>query len=178
MSRLGKRELPIPPGVTVSMDGQVLHVSGPKGELKLSIREIVEIIVEEKIVKLKAKEDSIFARALWGTYSSHIFNMLKGVTEGFSKQLIIEGTGYKVEISGETLKLSLGFSHVIEVSVPKDLKVEVEKNKVTISGIDKELVGRFAAEVRSKKKPEPYKGKGVRYSDEIVERKQGKRTVA
>lgn len=178
MSRLGKKPIEIPKGVEVKMTDNVVVVKGPKGELKREFKtEIVGIEIKEEGVELKPKLDSIFANSLWGTYASHIANMVMGVTEGFTKKLIIEGVGFKAAVKGKTLDMALGFSHPVIVDIPEGLEVLVEKNNVTISGIDKEMVGSFAALVRAKKKPEPYKGKGIRYHDEVIIRKQGKKTV-
>jgi large subunit ribosomal protein L6 len=121
------------------------------------------------------KEDLFLNRSLWGTYASHVRNMVKGVTEGYTRKLILEGVGFKSEVKGQNLDLALGFSHPVIVEIPNDLTVTAEKNNITITGIDKEKVGQFAAKVRALKKPEPYKGKGFRYDDEVIRRKQGKK---
>jgi len=177
MSRLGKRPIEIPEKVEISQDGFTVKVKGPHGELSRVFRDDVDIALEDKAVTLSPKRNAQSAQALWGTYSSHIKNMIQGVSEPFVKKLVVEGVGFKVELSGSTLVLSVGFSHKVEVAIPEGLKVEVEKNVITISGIDKELVGQFTAKVRAYKKPEPYKGKGIRYEDEVVRRKQGKKTA-
>ena len=126
-------------------------------------------------IKIETGNNSKFARALWGTYGSHLTNMIHGVQTPFEKKLIIEGVGFRGEMSGNTLVLSLGFSHKIEVSIPEGLTVTVEKNVVNVSGIDKEAVGKFAAQIRGYRKPEPYKGKGIRYENEVIRRKEGKK---
>lgn len=177
MSRIGKQPVIIPDNTEVTKDGATVTVKGPLGELSRDFGSEVDMAIEGKEIVLKPADSSKFANALWGTYSSHLKNMVEGVNKPFEKKLIIEGVGFKVELSGSELVLSLGFSHKINVEVPKDLNVTVEKNNITVSGIDKEKVGQFTANIRALKKPEPYKGKGIRYDDEIVKRKQGKKTV-
>lgn len=177
MSRLGKRELKIPERTEVTVLDTAVQVKGPKGELARELHPLIRINVEEGVVKIEPKSQSKLARALWGTYASLLKSMLQGVHEPFSKKLIIEGVGYRASQSDTTLELMVGFSHPVKMEIPAGLDVVVEKNEITITGVNKELVGQFAAEVRAKKKPEPYKGKGIRYSDEIVRRKQGKRAV-
>jgi len=178
MSRLGKKPIEIPEGVTVSRQGNTIAVKGPQGELSRDFRDdVVEINIADKEITVTPKSDSKFARSLWGTYASHLRNMISGSKEHFSKKLILEGIGYKVELAGKNLVLSVGFSHKVEVEIPEEIKVEVEKNDITISGANKEQVGQFAAEIRGYKKPEPYKGKGVRYEGEIIRRKEGKKSA-
>jgi len=178
MSRIGKKPIEIPKEVTVNIEGQVIRVKGPKGELKRDFkRDMIDIKVEGDLVKLELKKKNIQAQALWGTYASHIKNMIDGVTSGFSKGLIIEGIGYKAQAEGKNLILNLGFSHSVKMPIPNEIEMSMEKNKIRISGIDKELVGEIAAKIRLLKKPEPYKGKGIRYENEIVRRKAGKRAV-
>lgn len=178
MSRLGKRDIVIPAGVTVVVKDDKISVKGAKGELHRDVLPDIKITVTGDAVSLVPKDDTVFSRALWGTYSSHIRNMIEGVTKGFAKKLFIEGTGYKWSVAGTNLNLALGFSHPVVVPIEEGIKVTAEKGELNVSGIDKELVGNFAAYVRSLKKPEPYKGKGIRYSDEIIIRKQGKRSAA
>ncbi|MEX0910152.1 MAG: 50S ribosomal protein L6 [Candidatus Paceibacterota bacterium] len=178
MSRIGKKNLNIPKGVTVTKEGDVLTVKGPKGELTRTFKPLIEIKIEGDAIFFKPIKESILAKALWGTYASHVTNMIIGVTEGFQKKLIIEGVGFKSNVQGDKLVLDLGFSHQVEEIIPQGLTVTAEKNIVTISGFDKELVGQFASTVRLHKKTEPYKGKGIRYEDEKVLRKQGKKTVS
>ncbi len=177
MSRLGKKPIQIPEGVEINVKEGVILVKGPKGELSRNFNPVINIEIKEKDVVLNPKEETPQVMALWGTYSSHIRNMIAGVTEGFSKTLLIEGVGFKAQMSGENLVLNLGFSHPIEMKVPEGAEVKVEKNKIEIFGIDKELVGETAAKIRAYKKPEPYKGKGIRYEDEVVRRKAGKKVV-
>lgn len=177
MSRVGKQELQIPQGVTTELkDGQII-VRGAKGELKKSLRKEVSVSVDEGIVRVAPTEETIFARALWGTTTSHIQNMIQGVTEGFEKKLEIHGVGYRAEVSGNTLTLNVGYSHPVTFTVPVGVSVVVEKNVVTVSGHDKEVVGQFSADIRATRKPEPYKGKGIRYQGEFVRRKEGKKSV-
>jgi len=141
------------------------------------------VVVGGEGIQVSSKSDSITGKALLGTYASHIRNMLEGVTEGFSKKLIVEGVGFKWEVvglpaqAGKTLNLSIGFSHPVKMQIPDGLAVVAEKNTLTVSGFDKEQVGQFAANVRALKKPEPYKGKGVRYEGEVIRRKQGKKAA-
>jgi len=179
MSRIGKQNINIPSGTEVAVQNGEVTVKGPKGSLSRMFRPDVSIVVEGNEVALSpAKSGSVQARALWGTYASHIKNMVRGVSEPYVKTLIIEGVGFKVEVQGKKLTMNLGFSHPVELEIPEGLTVTVEKEKITVSGIDKENVGHFSATVRSKKKPEPYKGKGIRYEGEIVRRKQGKKAAA
>ena len=178
MSRIGKQIIEIPAGTTVSMVNGVLTAKGKLGELTREISESVIVTIADNTVTVKPNGEDKFARAMWGTTASHIKNMVDGVNEAFVKTLSVEGVGYKVALAGKKLTLSVGFSHPVDVEAPEGVEIAVEKNEIKISGINKEKVGQFAAEVRNVKKPEPYKGKGIRYTDEIVRRKQGKRAVA
>lgn len=177
MSRLGKKGIAIPSGTTVSMEGTLLTVKGPLGTLTRGFAGPVEIKIEGDTISLTPGNNAKSTRALWGTYASHITNMVAGVNKAFEKKLIIEGVGYKVEQQGNTLVFSLGFSHKVPMEIPQDVKVLVEKNTITFSSINNESVGQFAAEIRAKKKPEPYKGKGIRYAGEYIRRKQGKKSA-
>lgn len=178
MSRIGKKPLTIPANTEVTVADSLVTVKGPKGELTLSYKpERVNIEIKDGIVVSSPVKKDVACKALWGTYASHIGNMIQGVNEMFEKQLVVEGVGFRAELKGKTLAMQLGFSHPVDVNIPEDLEVTAEKNVVTIKGISKESVGQFAATVREYKKPEPYKGKGIRYSDEIVRRKEGKKTV-
>jgi large subunit ribosomal protein L6 len=178
MSRLGKKEIKIPAGVTVTQKGDMIAVKGPKGELSRKfIADVTINITPEAITLVPRGAVTVFNRSLWGTYWSHLRNMIMGVTEGYAEKLMIEGTGYKWEVTGTNIKLALGFSHPVNVPIPSGLTVKAEKSELNISGIDKEVVGSFAAFIRSLKKPEPYKGKGIRYAGEVIERKQGKRST-
>lgn len=177
MSRIGKRPIAIPEKTEVTITDNAIRVKGPLGELSRALRPEIEVLVKDNTIVVRPKEETNFARALWGTFTSHIKNMVRGVNEPYVKKLIIEGVGYRAAVSGDNLELNVGFSHSVSVPLPKELSVKVEKNEITVSGSDKELVGQFTAKVRAVKKPEPYKGKGIRYHDEVVRRKQGKRAV-
>jgi large subunit ribosomal protein L6 len=176
MSRIGKKIIIVPEKteVKIGADGTV-SVKGPLGELSRNFKKDVAINLAEGKITLKPTNEE--SNALWGTYSAHISNMIAGVHKLFIKKLIIEGVGYKWDVKGEDLNLALGFSHPVKVKIPKGLKVVAEKGLLTISGIDNELVGQFTAKIRALKKPEPYKGKGIRYDTEVIRRKQGKKTV-
>ena len=178
MSRLGKQTIEIPKGTTVALSNGVLTVKGPKGELNREFKGNIEILINGNEITTKPKkDDDNFLQALWGTYASHIKNMIKGVNTPYIKKLLIEGVGFKWDAKGKDLTMSLGFSHPVSMKIPEGLEVASEKNTLSISGIDKEKVGQFAAEVRARKKPEPYKGKGIRYEGEIIRRKQGKKAA-
>ncbi len=177
MSRIGKKPISIPNGVEVKIENGEVFVKGPLGEIKRSFEGDIEIKLKENSVILNPKRNSGALVALWGTYASHIGNMVEGVAKGFEKKLIMEGVGFKVQMEGDKLVLNLGFSHPVKLDIPEGLKVSVEKNIISISGIDKERVGQFAAQVRALKKPEPYKGKGIRYENEVVRRKAGKKAA-
>lgn len=177
MSRIGKQIINIPEKTEVANLGGKVVVKGPLGEISRIFKDDIVISIVDKTVSLSPKGKDIPTNALWGTYAAHLKNMIAGVNKLFVKKLIIEGVGYKAEISGQELVLSLGFSHKIKVPIPKELKVTVEKNAMTISGIDKDLVGQFSAKIRDYKKPEPYKGKGIMYEKETIRRKQGKKSV-
>jgi large subunit ribosomal protein L6 len=177
MSRIGKKVIAIPKGTEVSNSLGVFSVKGSLGTLTKKFKQDIEITIGSDSITLVPKKDTLENRALWGTYASHIMNMISGVTTPYVKKLVIEGIGYKSEVKGENLVLALGFSHPVNVPIPKTLKVTAEKNVITVTGIDKEVVGEFVANVRSLKKPEPYKGKGIRYEGEVVKRKQGKKTA-
>ncbi len=175
MSRVGKQLIKIPQGVSVAVDAGVIVVKGPKGELRRVQNKAVTIKVENDTVTLSvAHEEDKKEKSLWGTFASHIKNMITGVTEGFKRQLEINGVGYKVTKQGSDLKLEVGFSHPVIYKVPQGITVDVEKNIMTVIGFDKELVGATTAEIRSIKKPEPYKGKGIKYVEETIRRKAGK----
>ena len=177
MSRIGKKVIRIPEKTQVTNSEGVLTVTGPLGVLTRSFKPEIEITIDGGEIRLIPKKVTLQSRALWGTYGSHILNMIAGVNTLFSKKLLLEGIGYKSEVKGEKLVLALGFSHPVMVSIPSCLKVTAEKNIITVSGVNKELVGQFAASVRALKKPEPYKGKGMRYDGEVIKRKQGKKTA-
>ena len=177
MSRIGKRTIVIPAGTTVTFTDNVLAVKGKNGELSRKFNDSVGIKIENNEINVSPLRNSGDVKSLWGTYASHIINMIQGVTEGYTKKLILEGVGFKSEVKGKDLHLALGFSHPVVVAIPEGLSVTAEKNNITVTGNDKEIVGSFAAEVRSLKKPEPYKGKGFRYEGEVIRRKEGKKSV-
>lgn len=178
MSRIANHPIEIPEKTEVTIDGGTITVSGPKGELTREYNQTyVEIDITDDGIEFSPANNSRQSQALWGTYASHVKNMIVGVNDGYEKKLTFKGIGYGAEVQGDTLKLDLGFSHPIEFDIPEGLDVSVKKNEITISGIDKEAVGQFAAEIRDQRKPEPYKGKGIRYSDEKIRRKEGKKTV-
>ena len=176
MSRVGSSAITIPADVTLSNDGGVIVVKGKNGELSTSLHSDVELSVADNVATLKPARDTRQAKALWGTMRSNLNNMVVGVTEGFTRKLEINGVGYRAAMQGNKLVLSLGFSHPVEMEVPAGLKVAVENNtSVTITGADKQLLGQFASEVRAKRPPEPFKGKGVKYANEYIVRKEGKK---
>lgn len=177
MSRIGKKGILIPEKTDVSVNKSIVSVKGPKGSLERYFLPEVSIAVNGKEISFSPIKKNNQTKTLWGTYASHVKNMIRGVNEGFEKKLVLEGVGYKSQTVGNKLVLSLGFSHPVEIEIPQELNVKAEKNILTISGINKELVGSFSAKIRALKKPEPYKGKGFRYIDEIIRRKQGKKSV-
>ncbi|MFZ1019584.1 MAG: 50S ribosomal protein L6 [Minisyncoccia bacterium] len=177
MSRIGKQEIKIPTAVKVTQNGNSLTVAGPKGTIHKTFRDDISIVIGAGAINLNIKRNDKFSQSLWGTYASHIKNMIKGVETPYQKKLILEGVGFKSEVKGKELNFALGFSHPVIVKIPEGIVATAEKNNITIMGVDKELVGSFTAAIRALKKPEPYKGKGIRYEDEIIRRKQGKKTV-
>lgn len=178
MSRLGKQPIPIPTGVEMKYENGILSVKGPKGELSRPLADDVLVTIADNAIELKPAQKTDRARALWGTYASHVGNMIAGVTEGFKKELEIEGVGYRAEVQGNKIVLTVGFSHPVELIAPEGVTVKTEKNLITVEGSNKDAVGQFAANVRAVRKPEPYKGKGIHYVGEYIIRKQGKRAVA
>jgi large subunit ribosomal protein L6 len=174
MSRIGRRAIAVPGGVTVECRGRQVHVKGPKGSLAEELPGVVEVQVEGGQVRFQRKGEEKFARAAHGLARALVANMVTGVTQGFARELEIHGVGYRAEVAGRNLKLTLGFSHPVEMAIPDGLSVSVKDNRVRIEGLDKTRVGQFAADVRGLRPPEPYKGKGIRYADERVRRKVGK----
>lgn len=175
MSKIGKKVIIIPDGVTVSIADSVVKVKGPKGEQEVVIHPKVDVAMADGELSVSVSNpDDKRRRALWGTFRSLIANAVTGVVSGFEKKLEIIGVGYKAAFAPGKLTLNLGYSHPIEILVPKGIEVKVEKNTVTITGVSKQEVGEFAAHVRSQREPEPYKGKGIKYSDEVIRRKAGK----
>ena len=176
MSRIGKRPVSIPGGVTVAVDGQVVKVKGPKGELQHVLVDAVLAKIDKDNIEIAMREDTREARAMWGMSRTLIANLVTGVTEGFEKKLEINGVGYRAAVKGSNLELQLGFSHDVAFPIPEGIQVKCPKpTEIVLTGIDKQKVGQAAAEIRRFRPPEPYKGKGVRYADEFVFRKEGKK---
>ncbi|MCD8116761.1 MAG: 50S ribosomal protein L6 [Oscillospiraceae bacterium] len=176
MSRIGRAPIAIPAGVTVTVgNGNEIHVKGPKGELTQTVSPLMEVKVDGGVVTVSRPNDEASNRSLHGLTRSLIHNMVVGVTEGFSKTLEINGVGYRAAKEGKNLVMNLGYSHQVTVPDTDDITTEVPNpNQVVVKGIDKQKVGQFAAEVRAKRPPEPYKGKGIKYADEVIIRKEGK----
>lgn len=177
MSRIGKQIITIPVGVEVNISNTEVSVKGPKGELKLPVRDEVTLKIDNGTLTSEPRRNDKFARSLWGTYMSRVKAMIAGVQAPFVKKLLVEGVGFKWEVQGTNLKLSLGFSHPVIVEIPKGIEVKAEKSELTVTGIDKEAVTLFAMQIRKLKKPEPYKGKGIRYEGEVIRRKEGKKSA-
>ena len=173
MSRIGKLPIEIPAGVTITVDGNVT-VTGPKGTLSTLVLPHVDLTIEDNVLTVTRKSDEKMAKAQHGLMRALINNMVVGVTKGFEKKLEINGVGFRVSGGGQAINLSLGFSHPIDYKAMEGVSLTVEKNNITVSGIDKQKVGQVAAEIRALKKPEPYKGKGIKYADEVILRKAGK----
>lgn len=174
MSRIGKSPIKIPSGVTVTIDGGKIVVNGSKGSLEQPLSPLVKVSQQDDEVIVEKKSEDLEARAKHGLIRTLIANMIQGVSEGFSRELEVNGVGFRVSLAGTDLKMNLGYSHEVVYKLPEGIKAEVDQNKITISGISKQKVGQVAAEIRSLKKPEPYKGKGVKYAEERVLRKSGK----
>lgn len=178
MSRIGERKLVIPDGVTVSVNGNVVDVKGPKGELNLEFSKLVSVVVEDGVVLTKQIKPSKDANVMQGTTNSLISNMITGVSKGYEKWLEAVGVGYRFQVSGNKITINAGYSHPVVMEAPKELSVTSESNtEITIHGIDKQKVSEFAANVRKVREPEPYKGKGIRYKGEQVRRKEGKKAA-
>ncbi len=175
MSRIGKREIAIPAGTEVTVNGPTVTVKGKLGELSRNFGKAVAVKVEDNVVSFELQNQE--KAPMWGTVASIVGNMIDGVNEKFQKVLVVEGVGFRAEVKGSSLVLNVGFSHPVEIEIPQGIDASVEKNNIIIQGIDKEQVGLFASKVRLKKKPEPYKGKGIRYKDEVIRRKEGKKGV-
>jgi large subunit ribosomal protein L6 len=179
MSKIGKKPIEVPEGVEIKISESKISVKGPKGSLNFDFHKDIEVKFSEseKEIEVRAKRDAKQTRALWGLTRMLIANMIQGVTKGFEKQLELQGVGYRMSIQGKKINLALGFSHPVEVEIPEELEAKIEKNILTISGIDKQKVGQMAASIRALKEVEPYKGKGFRYVGEVVRRKAGKKAV-
>ena len=176
MSRVGKNPVEVPDGVELAINGRLVTAKGKLGELSYEMTDTVSAALDDGRVVVKPVDESKLAQAMWGTTRACIQNMVSGVSEGFSKQLEIVGVGYRAAVQGQTLTLQLGYSHDINYPIPEGITVQCEKpTSITISGADKQRVGQVAAEIRAYRKPEPYKGKGIRYADEIILRKEGKK---
>lgn len=176
MSRIGNRELAIPENVTITNENSIVTVKGPKGELSITLNPNIDVKVEDGKVKVTRNSEVKKTKQMHGTTNSLINNMIIGVTDGYEKGLEIIGVGYRFNLKGKTLEINAGYSHKVELAVPENLTVEtVSATEITVKGIDKEAVGKFAAEIREVRKPEPYKGKGIRYKGEHVRRKEGKK---
>ena len=175
MSRVGKKPLAIPAGVQVTVAGEVVKVKGPKGELQQTLHPHVSLKIAGSELTVDVKdENNLKDRALWGLFRRLVENMVVGVTKGYEKKLEVNGVGYKAAVAGKTLKLDVGYSHDVDFPIPAGITMSVEKNVVTVAGIDKQLVGETAAKIRAVRKPEPYLGKGIKYVDEVIIRKAGK----
>jgi large subunit ribosomal protein L6 len=176
MSRIGKKPVPVPAGVSVNLSGQNVSVKGPKGELKMVLAEHVLAKLEDGKVAVNPRDKSKIARSCWGMSRTMISNMVKGVTEGYSKSLDINGVGYRAAVQGKALQLNLGYSHDVNYPIPEGITIQTPKpTEIVITGIDKQRVGQVAAEIREYRGPEPYKGKGIKYSTERIFRKEGKK---
>ncbi|MCK4540113.1 50S ribosomal protein L6 [Candidatus Parcubacteria bacterium] len=175
MSRLGKLPIILADGVQAKIENNFIIVKGPKGELRQELSGLVKVEVLEREIKTSIKNKKVKKeRAFWGLYRSLINNMVKGVNEGFEKKLEVNGVGYRIALAGKKLTLNVGYSHPVDFELPESISGAVEENVITISGIDKQLVGEVAANIRKIRKPEPYKGKGIKYIDEVIRRKEGK----
>ena len=176
MSRIGKKPVSIPAGVTASMDNGIIEMKGPKGTLSMPMADLVEYTLEDGALSVKPVNNSRQARAFWGMQRTLVQNLVTGVTDGFTKVLEIKGVGYRASVNGKTLKLQLGFSHDVDMDVPEGIEIKTpDTTTVEISGADKQKVGQMAAEIRRWRKPEPYKGKGIKYRGEFIFRKEGKK---
>jgi large subunit ribosomal protein L6 len=176
MSRVGKNPVLIPQGVTCQLNGHEIVIKGKKGELSAQTSKEVQVTCEDNAILVRPRDDSKQARMLWGTWKNRIKNMVEGVSEGFTIRLEINGVGYRAAVEGNILKLQLGYSHDILYAIPKGIQINCEKpTAVAVSGVDRQQVGQVAAEIRSYRKPEPYKGKGVKYEGEYIVRKEGKK---
>ena len=176
MSRIGKKHVPVPQGVTANVDGQTVTAKGPKGELKFVVNDEVLVKMEDGAVKLDPRDQSKDARSKWGMSRTQVENIMTGVKDGFERKLEINGVGYRAAMQGKNLQLSLGFSHEVVYQTPDGISIATPKpTEIIVTGIDKQRVGQVAAEIRKYRGPEPYKGKGVKYAEERIVRKEGKK---
>lgn len=178
MSKIGKRLISVPQGVQIEIKGNILNVKGPKGELMVPIHPLVSVAQQDQSLVVKTNNNTKLARSLWGTTKVMIDNQIQGVTEGFSKKMEIHGVGYRAAVTDKNLILNVGFSHPVEITPPPGIEITVAKNEISVLGIDKQLVGQVAANIRRVKPPEPYKGKGIKYVGETLRRKAGKAAKA
>ncbi|MET1410878.1 50S ribosomal protein L6 [Roseibium sp. HPY-6] len=176
MSRIGKKPVPVPSGVTASIDGQMVTIKGPKGEKSFVLNDLVLAEMTDDGIKIDPLNNSKPARSMWGMSRTMVSNLITGVTDGFKKDLAITGVGYRAQVQGQNLQLALGFSHDVVYPIPEGIDIKCPKpTEISITGTDKQRVGQVAAEIREFRPPEPYKGKGVRYADEFIVRKEGKK---
>ncbi|MEI8275149.1 MAG: 50S ribosomal protein L6 [Hyphomicrobiales bacterium] len=176
MSRIGKKPVSVPSGVTATVEGQTVKVKGPKGAVQLVVHDDVVVALDKGMVKIDPRNDSKRARSMWGTYRTLVSNLVTGVTKGFEEKLEITGVGYRAAVQGKSLNLQLGFSHDVTFPIPEGITIATPKpTEINISGINKQTVGQVAAEIRGYRPPEPYKGKGVKYAGEYIFRKEGKK---
>jgi len=178
MSKIGQQPILIPSGVTITLEDNIAKITGPKGELKVNLSKDLDVKINNNSLSVTLKKDNKVTRSLWGTTRMLIANNVKGVTEGWKKQLELVGTGYRSEVSGNTLVLTVGYSHPIKIEAPEGIVFKVEKSVINVDGIDKQVVGQVSANIRASRPPEPYKGKGVKYVGEIIRRKAGKAAKA
>lgn len=177
MSRIGKKPIEIPENIEVRIEDQKVIIKGPKGEISQEIRPEIKVEKKEGKILISPKIKTKKSKAFWGLTRSLLANNIKGVTKGYQKKLVIEGLGYKAEMEGDNLLLRVGFTHPVKIAPPEGIKLSVDKNIITVTGIDKGVVGQVAAKIRKVRPPEPYKGKGIKYLGEVVKRKPGKRVV-
>ena len=176
MSRIGKKPVVVPAGVTAKVDGQLVSVKGAKGQLEFLVPDDVSVVYQDNAIKVDPRNETKRARALWGTSRARVNNIVLGVATGFEKKLEITGVGYRAAVQGKTLQLALGYSHDVNYPIPAGVTIVTPKpTEITISGIDKRQIGQIAAEIRALRAPEPYKGKGVKYANEFIFRKEGKK---
>jgi large subunit ribosomal protein L6 len=176
MSRIGKKPVVVPAGVTAKVDGQLVQVKGAKGQMEFLVPDEVSVVQQDNAIKVDPRNETKRARALWGTARARINNIVVGVTAGFEKKLEITGVGYRAAVQGKTLQLALGYSHDVNFPIPAGIAIVTPKpTEITVSGMDKQQVGQVAAEIRALRGPEPYKGKGVKYANEFIFRKEGKK---
>jgi large subunit ribosomal protein L6 len=176
MSRIGKKPVPIPSGVTANVEGQTIKMKGPKGALQLVVPDDVEVKMDKSAIKLDPRNETKRARAMWGTSRTLVGNLVTGVTKGFERRLEITGVGYRAAVQGKNLQISLGYSHDVVFPIPEGIAIATPKpTEIVVTGIDRQKVGQVAAEIRGFRKPEPYKGKGVKYAGEYIFRKEGKK---